>query len=116
MKIYIAHSRDIDYLNELYKPLKELKIDFIFPHENGKNNCNSRNFYKELDLVIAEVSNPATGLGIELGFLYDDNVPIHCLYKKGNQISSTLKSVTSNFYEYENSEELKEIVRKIMGE
>ena len=114
MKIYVAHSREIDYLNELYEPLKELNADFIFPHADGKNICNSRDFYKNLDLVIAEVSKPATGLGIELGFLFDAGVPIYCLSKKGSKVSSSLKSVTSNFYEYENREDLKKIVSKIL--
>ena len=37
MKIYIAHSREFDYINKLYKPLKENSFfsnyNLIFPYE-----------------------------------------------------------------------------------
>ena len=42
MRIYIAHSREIDYVNNLYKPLRNdpffNEYDLILPHETDKPN------------------------------------------------------------------------------
>lgn len=118
MKIYVGHSRDIDYAKELYRPIREFEKDtnhvFLLPHEKSNTSSNDRNFYNEIDLFIAEVSMPATGLGIELGWAYDNNVPIVCIFKKGKKISDSLNSVTNNFYEYENTEELKNVIELII--
>jgi|GEM_PF-2002077 len=32
MKIFVSHSSNFDYENELYKPLEKLGYDFVFPH------------------------------------------------------------------------------------
>ena len=120
MKIYIGHSRAFDYENELYKCIREneflKKYNILLPHEDGKNESNSREFYKDIDIFIAEVSYKATGLGIELGWAYDSDVPIYCIYKKGLKISSSLKSITDKFYEYENNEMLVNLVINIIKE
>ena len=120
MKIYIAHSRNIDFINELYKPIKnsvELSnCEFILPHERKQENNNNRMIYKNLDMIIADVSKPSTGLGIELGWANDDNVKIYCIYKKGFKYSSSLKTVSNNFYEYSNELELIDIIKKIISE
>ncbi len=58
---------------------------------------------EKYDLVIAEVSLPATGLGIELGWADYSNTPILCIYEKGSKFSSFLKFITNNFIEYDNS-------------
>ena len=48
MRIYIAHSREIDYVNNLYKPLRNdpffNEYDLILPHETDKPN-NTRDLY-----------------------------------------------------------------------
>ena len=44
IKIYIGHSKDINYMEELYKPIRE--------------------FNNTLDIFIVEVSLPTTSLGI----------------------------------------------------
>ncbi len=118
MKIYIAHSKDFDYKNELYNPIRELEEninhEIILPHEKNDKSSNTRDFYKKIDLMIAECSYPATGLGIELGWVYDDNIPIYCIYKKGNKISGSTKSVTDNIIEYTNIEEMQTIIKSII--
>lgn len=120
MKIYIGHSRDINYANELYKPIKEFGDNsnntFLLPHEKDANSSNGRDFYNGLDLFIAEVSMPSTGLGIELGWVYDNNIPIVCIYKKGAKVSGAIKSVTNSFFEYETSEDLKVVLESIINE
>ncbi len=117
MKIYIAHSREFDYEKELYRPIraseKLTQADIILPHEPGYDNQQDRDFYRHLDLVIAEVSYPATGLGIELGWASDSSIPIVCLFQAGKKYSSSLKAVTSEFHEYHDSSELVSIVSNL---
>lgn len=117
MKIYIAHSRGFDYINELYLPLKKSELykryEFILPHEND-NYLHDRDYYKNVDLVIGEVSYPSTGLGIELGFLYDDEKPIYCIFKKGKKISTSICDVTSNVCEYNDTNDILETIRLII--
>lgn len=114
MRIYFGHSRGGDFLNQYYIPIENSDVlgseTLIFPHKNNEDNNNSREFYSTLDLFIAETSNKATGLGIELGFAYDDGVPIYCIYKKGSRPSRSLAAITDNFIEYEN---LGDMVKKI---
>ena len=120
MRIYIGHSKKIDYINELYEPLRKDAFfdnhELILPHEKDEFSSNSREFYKTIDIFIAECSYAATGLGIELGWAYDDNKKIYCIYKKGKKISGSLKSVTNNFYEYNNRDEMVNTVKSIINE
>ena len=61
---------------------------------------------KIVDLLIAEVTTPATGLGIEIGLASVYGKRILCIYKRWAQISNSLKSVTKEFIEYENPEDI----------
>lgn len=119
MKIYIAHSREFDYEKNLYQPIRAAKnlnqSEIILPHETASQGNNSREFYAELDLVIAEVSYPATGLGIELGWTFDSGVPIVCIYQKGRHYSGSLRAVSNRFYEYADSSELIKIIQDIVN-
>ena len=120
MRIYIGHSKKIDYINELYEPLKKETFfnehELLLPHDQSEFSSNTREFYKTIDIFIAECSDAATGLGIELGWAYDDNKKIYCIYKKGKKISESLKSVTNNFYEYNDLSEMVNIVKSIINE
>lgn len=118
MRIYIGHSKEMNYVEELYKPIREFekstKHTFLLPHEKSSSSNNGRAFYNELDLFIAEVTMPTTGLGIELGWAYDNDIPIVCIYKKGAKVSNSLKSVTDKFYEYATVDELKNLIELII--
>lgn len=120
MKIYIAHSKKLDYKENLYKPIRNAldlqKYQIILPHEKTSDSSNPRNFYKDLSVMIAEVSAPATGMGIELGWAYDDGVPIYCIYQKNSKVSGSLKCLTSHFIEYTSEEDLLEIIKNIIKE
>ena len=108
MNIYISHSSKFDYINKLYNPIKNSNLmnnKIFFPHDSIKI-ANTKNFIKNCDLLIAEVSMPATGQGIELGWADYANTTILCIYKKGATISSSLKFITNNFIEYENIEDM----------
>lgn len=104
MKVYLSHSKKMDYINELYNPIKEaffLKEEFYFPHEKSAEILNGFDYYKQFDVVVAEVSHTGTGIGIELGFAYALNIPIICFYKKGTKYANSLNSVTDKFFEYD---------------
>lgn len=120
MKVYIAHSRSYDYQRELYDPIRQHinppDTEIILPHEPGYDSRHTREFYQSLDLVIAEVSYPATGLGIELGWAYDSHVPIVCIYQDGRHLSRSLKAVTTEFYSYRNQSDFIELIKTIIQE
>lgn len=120
MKIYIAHSRECDYRNELYLPIRNCQdldqAEIILPHETDGSSGNTREFYKDLDLMIAEVSYPATGQGIELGWAYDDGTPVVCIAKNDAKVSGSILAVTDQIYRYNNSEELVKIIQQTIFE
>lgn len=121
MKIYVAHSRSFDFKKDLYEPIRQSSLNdeyiFVLPHENSDEPFNSKDYLKnEAKLLIAEVSEPATGLGIELGWADTYNVPIVCIYKKGSKVSSSLKLVSKNFVEYSNSKELISGIEQILNQ
>ena len=114
MKIYLSHPRNETYKEELYKPLRESELnnefEFILPHESTDTPFNSRELLnqKKCDLVIAEVSQAATGQGIELGWADANDIPIICIHKKGSKVSGSLIIVCDEFIEYSDPEELTE--------
>lgn len=119
MNIYVAHSSKFDYIKKLYEPMKNAKSlsmhNFFFPHDEANRFVKTREIIKNYDLVIAEVSLPATGLGIELGWADYSNTPILCIYEKGAKFSSSLKFITNNFIEYDDSEDLIEKIEKFLN-
>lgn len=118
MKVYVAHSKLTDYQKELYDPIRGeeefQKHTIILPHEESLSSSNTREFYRKLDVVIAECSEAATGLGIELGWAYDDGIPIYCISKKGSKVSGSLHAGTNSFYEYESTDEMLSIIKMIL--
>lgn len=110
MKIYVSHASTYDFEKELYVPLRAsglvVQHDIVFPHDGENAGQDSREAIRASDLVIADVSYPSTGQGIELGWASYSNIPIVCIYKKGMVISSALKLITDTFLEYENAEDM----------
>jgi len=106
MKIYVSHSRKLDFKPLLYDPLKQSELakihQFIFPHENSMGDYPSKRLMNEkgCDLVLAEVSYQTTGQGLELGWADDSAIRIIFIYKTGSEISKSLWQVSSDFIEY----------------
>ncbi len=121
MIIYVSHSRKIDYKNELYQPLRESALakscHFIFPHEESEEPLMVKTFLvdKKIDAIIAEVSHPSTGQGIELGWANIYKIPITCVYKKGSNIAHSLRTVSEVFIEYQSTAELLEKLAHIFS-
>lgn len=118
MRIYLAHRKDGNYQEELYQPLREdsffNKHELLLPHEDSSKISNTRDFYKTLDIFIAECSEHATGMGIELGWAYDDKVPIYCIHKKDKRVGNSIRSITSNIYEYKDSKDMVRLIKEIV--
>jgi nucleoside 2-deoxyribosyltransferase len=110
MNIYISHSSSYDYENELYKPIKESELfnihHFFLPHELENINVDARDELKQTDILIAEVSYPSTGQGIELGQANAVGIPIVCFCKAGVKHSSSLRFVTDEIIEYSDIQDL----------
>ena len=100
MKIYIGHSNDFDFKEELYNPIINSKlndkIDFIFPHLTSKT-FNSIDIIEKADLFIAEVSRPSLGLGIEIGRAEMNNKKILCIYNENFKEPTSLKHVNTSW-------------------
>ena len=109
MRIYISHSSAMDYKKDLYEPLKNSSFfknhEFIFPHEFLSETFKTKELFKSgnCDIVLAEVSMPSTGQGIELGWASDFGIKIICFFKTGSKFSSALKLVSEKFVEYKDS-------------
>lgn len=106
-KIYIGHSRDarLDYLQDLYQPLIDaLGEDMIIvPHERGvESEINSQALIPTCNLMIAEVSYPSTGLGMELAWASAAKVPTLCIHKINCAPSFSVIRLFSNILIYEN--------------
>lgn len=110
MRIYVGHSRSFDFKTDLYAPLKELNLagmEFIFPHDEDEK-YNSIERMKSYDLMIAEVSFPSIGLGVEMGWAEVLGVPVVLVHKKGQIVSDSLRLEFKDFLYYSNGVELKE--------
>ena len=109
MKIYFAHPQTINY-QELYETFKQDSFfnshELILPHDDKNHQNHTHDFYKTINLMIVEVSKPSTGLGIELGWAFDDNVPIYCFYKNGTTPSDSIRATTNHLSPYQNPSDL----------
>lgn len=109
MKLYISHASNFDYINELYNPLKAVfngEHELVLPHETNAAGINTKDSIPECDIVVAEVSYPSTGQGIELGWASAANVRIVAVYKKGTRPSSAINFLTTDIVEYDSRHEL----------
>ncbi len=112
MNIYVSHATSFDFQSELYGPLKEFlnlkNIKLVFPHENSLELFNTKEFFdsKQCNLVIADVSFPSTGQGIELGWANMMNIPIMCIHKSNTFSSNSLKAVSTTLIPYESIESI----------
>ena len=87
----------------------------ILPHEGEVSFRNVRERYKDIDIVIAERSKPSTGMGIELGWFFDDSKPIFCFYKNGAKPSSALEAIAREIIKYSGSEDFVKKVKVILN-
>ena len=117
MKIYIGHSNDFDFKEELYIPIMNSKLneknEFIFPHLTNKT-FNSKEIIEQSDLFIAEVSIPSLGLGIEIGRAEIKNKKILCIYNQKYKEPSSLKYVNVDVLGYRDKEDMISKIEKYL--
>lgn len=111
MKIYLIHATAYpDYEAQLYEPFITSKLiskhTVIFPHLTNKKPVNSKEIVATADLIIAEVSCPSIGLGIELGWAEYSKRKIICLLKEGARCSAAVEMVCSDFIHYSDREDM----------
>lgn len=106
-KIYVSHPTSFDFKEELYKPLKKLNdFELILPHEKFTSPKSSKDIIKTCSALVAEVSNPSHGVGIEIGWADSFGVPIIFIFKKNSKLSGALKIISREFIEYEKVEDI----------
>jgi len=109
MKIYIGHSKEFDYENELYQPIRHSQLnnehEITLAHEGATDRV-TKDIIRASDVMIAEVSFPSTGLGIELAWADSLGCPIICMYCKGSTVSASLKAVSDTFIEYADANDM----------
>jgi len=109
MRIFVSHSRNYNYVDNLYDPLQNsqlsLKHEILLPHKND-NNISTKDIIKNSDLLIAETSFSSTGQGIELGWANLFKVPVICIYKEGVSPPKSLKFITKRFISYKSEEDM----------
>jgi hypothetical protein len=119
MNIYFSHSKNFDYLNQFYLPIKNFPLSkkhrLIFPHQNSQKSYPIKKSLPKgkIDLIIAEISHPSTGQGIELGWANLYKVPIICIHKTSAKISNSVKLLTKNIIPYKKLETiLPQLIKK----
>ena len=109
MNIYLSHASSFDYQTELYAPLK-LSLaqhhSIFFPHETDSVHIKSKDVIARANIMLAEVSFPATGQGIEIGWADAFATPIVCFYRSADTPSRSLKFVTKNFIIYDTQDDM----------
>jgi nucleoside 2-deoxyribosyltransferase len=105
-KIYLAHAKEYpNFLEQLYDPfIANLSdyVEIILPHKKTNEPYDSRIliFGKKTDFVVAEISYPATGLGIEIGWANANNIPVIGIFKSNMKISSSAKTICNKCFKY----------------
>lgn len=109
MRIFVAHSSNYDFVNELYLPLRKSELnkkhDIFLPQEKGREVI-TVDIIRNSDVVIAEVSYPSTGQGIELGWSNIFKIPIICFFQEGRKYSTAINKLTKKIIQYKNSKDL----------
>ena len=123
MKIFISHSTNGNFEEELYIPLQNSELndkhELVFPHaaegeprqglESG-NELEIKDVIRDCDLVLAEVSDPTFEQGLELGWASGAYVTTICFYKEGTEPSPLLPKVSENINAYGS---LEDMVKKV---
>jgi len=109
MKIFVAHSSGFDFRTKLYKPLRDSSLnsvhEILLPQE-GEVEEITRDMIRGCDALIAEVSMPSLGAGIEMGWADAFQHPVIAVYEKGSNPSFSIDNVVTDRIEYEGPEDL----------
>lgn len=119
MKILVAHASNYDYRTELYEPLKQSAVaqdhTLVFPHDEENSEIETNSHIPDTDLMIAEVSYPSTGAGIEIGLAQAAGIRTLFLNKTGTTPTSALKFIKGKQIEYTDSSDLIAKIQEQLG-
>ncbi len=114
MKIYEILVEELTpYANNIYSPIDTIK----FKGTNEEMYKRAMRLLQKTDLVIAEMSNPSTGQGMELQEAVRLNIPIIIVAKKESKISSTVLGsgkIKETFF-YDNKKDIKDNLSRILN-
>lgn len=119
MRIYVSHARVGDYQGELYAPLRASRglgeHELILPHEDPAKHVDALALIPHCDLVLAEVSHPSTGQGIELGWATAKGVRSIAIAWEGATVSASLRAVAPAVLRYASPETLSACVLEALA-
>lgn len=111
MKIYVAHASGFDFRTKLYEPLRASALDteheILLPQEGPIEEI-TRDMLGQADALVADVSMPSLGVGIEIGWADSFSMPVIAIYEKGSTPSFSIDNAVTTRFEYENGEDLVE--------
>ena len=103
MKKYKAIKTAFAHLfNEINTPLDTSK--FTGTNEERFNKATSD--IKEASIIIADVSNPSSGQGMELMLAHMLNIPVICVAEKGKKVSGLIYGAFKEVFFFSSIEEL----------
>ncbi len=109
MKIFVAHSSSFDFKTKLYAPLRSSVLntehEILLPQE-GEIEEITRDMIENSDVLIAEVSSPSLGAGIEMGWADSFHHPVIAVYEKGTTPSFSIDNVVTDRIEYDGAEDM----------
>ncbi len=118
MKIFVAHSSNFDFKNKLYIPLRDSALnsahEILLPQEGPIEEI-TREMINNCDAVVAEVSAPSLGAGIEIGWADAAHVPVVAMYEKDSHPSFSIDNAVSNRFEYENADDMLEKLTAVLN-
>lgn len=119
--MYLSHGAHYDFKEQLYMPLRQSNLviehEIYFSHETD-GWVNTKEIIEKSDIVVAEVSEAGTGIGIELGWANSARKPVIAIYKNGISFSRSIKAVTENIVSYDQGslvEVIEQEVDKLRG-
>lgn len=114
LKIYKILVEELaQYVNSIYSPIDTIK----FKGSSEEMYVRVMKMLQSTDLVIAEMSSPSTGQGMELQEAVRLNIPIVIIAKNGSKISSTVlgSGKIKKVIFYNEKEEIREKILEILN-
>jgi nucleoside 2-deoxyribosyltransferase len=109
MKIYIAHASGYGFKEQLYAPIRSSNLHsehtINLPQEGPIEEI-TRDMIATCDMVVADVSHPSLGVGIEMGWANAAGVPVIAMYQKGSAVSFSIDNAVTERFEYDGPEDM----------
>ena len=100
LNIYFIHSTKLDYNNLIYKKVLSSSVclghNLMLPQTKEYQEKYTKDLMQKADIIIAEVSNPTFGLGLELKWLQKQDKP-KLFLSLNNEIPKKYKKYVNNF-------------------